>query len=88
MHMKTNDLKKGTEILLKDGSRGTLEDNKKGNIRRMSLSTIHGGMAVGDQYTWKIVGYTDAHGNLKGDIELTPAQLKCRDAVNAFDSMF
>ena len=86
--MKTNELKKGTEILLKDGSRGTMEDNKKGNIMMMNLDTIYGGRTMGEQYTWKIVGYTDEHGNLKGDVELTPAQLKCRDAVNAFDSMF
>jgi hypothetical protein len=87
-NMKTNDLKKGTEIILEDDTRGTMNDNKKGNIRQMNLDNIFGGRNLGDQYTWKIVAYVDAEGQAHGNIEYTPSQLKCRDAVNALDAMF
>jgi hypothetical protein len=85
--MKTNDLKKGAEILLEDGTTGTMEDNKKGNIRTMSLDNPFGSRNLGDQYTWKIIAHRNPEGGWSRDIEHTPAQLKCHKAVDAFDSM-
>ena len=37
--MKTNDIKKGMRIVLRNGWEATMEDNKRGNIR---MATVEG----------------------------------------------
>jgi len=79
--MKTNDLKSGTRILLRNGWYGTLKDNKKGNIRFAEVEGIY--TELGSVYAHDIVEAqlpvddTDNSGRWV-EIEHTPAQLKCR----------
>lgn len=82
--MTTNDLKKGTEVLLSSGMRARLEDNKKGNIR---MATVYGAEVglfteMGSVYSHDIVRYKDEQGNWQG-IEHTDKQRKLRREVNA-----
>lgn len=74
--MKTNDLKKGTRIMLRNGWEADLWDNMKGNAR---VANVYGDFEeAGSVYSHDIVAYKDANGNWQQDIEYTPSQLKCR----------
>lgn len=85
--MKTNDLKKGTVVLLRDGLCARMADNKKGNIR---LATVFGfATEMGSVYSHDIVGYVPNSESIKDvsniskdafktDIEYTDSQIKCR----------
>lgn len=76
--MKTNDLKKGTEIRLRNGFRAELQDNKKGNIR---FAMVYGAEAgfydeLGSVYSHDIV-----EAKVDGvwvTVEHTKSQLDCR----------
>ena len=74
--MKTNDLKKGSKILLCNGWTGTLEDNKKGNAR---LARVKGEFFtdLGSVYGHDIIAFDD-NGKWNKSIELTTAQLKAQ----------
>jgi len=78
--IKTNDLKKGTRILLKNGWYATLEDNQRGNTR---LATVEGYVTeMGSIYAHDI-----AKAEIGGSwvsISLTPQQEACRDRVKTF----
>jgi hypothetical protein len=51
--MKTNELKKGDKIILRNGWRGIIEDNKKGNTR---LATVFGtNIEIGSVYSHNIM---------------------------------
>jgi hypothetical protein len=79
--MKTNELKKGTRIYMRNGWEGTLLDNKKGNTR---CAEIEGYVTeAGSVYAHDIIRYRDADGNWQ-DVDHTPAQLKLRKTVGAF----
>lgn len=53
--MKTNEMKKGTHILLRNGWEAVIEDNAKGNTR---LCTVFGDFEeMGSVYSHDIVGY-------------------------------
>jgi hypothetical protein len=78
--MKTNDLKKGTRIRLRNGWFATLEDNKKGNIR---MATVEGHFTeMGSVYSHDIMeAFVD------GDwfvVEHTDAQVKLRQTATFF----
>lgn len=76
--MKTNDLKKGDRVLLRNGWYATIEDNKKGNIR---LATVEGFYTeTGSVYAHDIVRCVSENSN----IEHTPAQLRLKKMVEAF----
>lgn len=77
--MKTNDLKKGTRIGLRNGWEAELMNSMKGNTREAKVfgSVIE----IGSVYAHDIVAYKDADGNWKTDIEYTPAQIKCKEMV-------
>lgn len=78
--MKTNDLKKGHPIKLRNGWNAKLFDNKKGNIR---LAEVYGDYTeLGSIYTHDIVAYLDENRQWKDDIELTKSQIACLKAVN------
>jgi len=79
--MKTNDLKKGTRIMLRNGWEADLWDNMKGNTR---VANVYGFYEeAGSVYAHDIVAYKDADGNWQEDIEYTKSQLDCRKAVAA-----
>jgi len=79
--MKTNDLKKGTRILLRNDWQADLMDNMKGNTR---FANVFGDFnEMGSVYSHDIVGRQDADGNWHQDIEYTPAQLKLRKTISA-----
>lgn len=77
--MKTNDLKKGAMVLLRNGWEARIEDNKKGQVR---LATVWGyETEMGSIYAHDIaaavvdgqrvpIEYTDAQLNLRKTLEL------------------
>ena len=73
--MKTNELKKGAIVFLRNGWKAELVDNKRGNIR---LAKVYGNYTeLGSIYSHDIVSYVDNDGNISSDIELTKSQQKC-----------
>jgi hypothetical protein len=78
--MKTNDLKKGDRVQLRNGWYATVEDNLKGNTR---LLTVEGfSKEMGSVYSHDIVLKVNASG-INEAIEHTEAQIKLRDAVKS-----
>jgi len=79
--MKTNELKKGTYIRLRNGWFATIIDNAKGNTR---MADVEGYCReMGSIYSHDIVQYRDAAGKWHNDIELTPSQIKCRKLASS-----
>ena len=81
--MKTNELKKGTRILLRNGWEADIMDNLKGNTR---LAKVYGyETEIGSVYAHDIVAYKEelSLGEWKYDIEYTPNQLRCKQMVNS-----
>jgi hypothetical protein len=78
--MKTNELKKGDRVRLRNGWYATLADNKKGNIR---CATVEGyETETGDIYSHDIqVAVKDGQYTI---IEHTPAQLALKKNVESF----
>lgn len=73
--MKTNDLKKGTRIVLKNGWNADLVDSRKGSTR---MAKVYGfETEIGSVYAHDIVAY-EVNGSWKTDIEYTPEQLKTK----------
>ena len=81
--MLSNDLKKGDRVVLHNGWKATIEDNKKGNTR---MATVEGfATEIGSIYAWDIKGKVDFQsGNILDTIELTAKQSKAKAAVNAW----
>ena len=78
--MKTNELKKETRVLLRNGWEATLKDNKKGNTR---VAEVYGYCTeAGSVYSHDILRYMDADGNWH-DVEHTDAQKKLKKTVNS-----
>ena len=78
--MKTNDLKKGDRVKLRNGWFGTIADNRKGLTRDI---TVEGAVTeTGSCYTHDIVQYIGPNG--PEAIEHTPAQDKLRTTVKTF----
>ena len=77
--LKTNDLKKGASVILRNGWKATIEDNMRGNTR---LATVFGDFTeMGSVYSHDIA-VAVVNGN-SIPIEHTPAQLKLRAQVDA-----
>ena len=75
--MLTNDLKKGTEIMLKNGWKARIEDNLKGNTR---LATVYGDFTeMGSVYAHDIA-YAIINGQ-RVEIELTDKQKQLQKQV-------
>jgi len=75
--MKTNELKKGHTVKLRNGWKAEIADNKKGNVR---MAKVYGNCTeLGTIYSHDIIGYYDITGYYD-DIELTASQLKCKKA--------
>ncbi len=79
--MKTNELKKGQRVKLRNGWQAVLEDNKKGNTR---LATVHGHYTeMGSVYSHDIAQYLHEDGAVWLSVDHTPAQLKLKKQVEA-----
>lgn len=79
--MKTNELKKGARVQLRSGWFATIEDNARGNIR---MAKVYGLVTeIGSVYSHDIVSFRTFGGEWQ-PIEHTPAQLKLRKEVAAF----
>jgi hypothetical protein len=77
--MKTNDLKKGMRIVLRNGWEATIEDNRKGNIR---MATVEGHYTeTGSIYAHDIAAVLIDNKWVR--LEYTEAQMKLRDFVDA-----
>jgi len=79
--MKTNDIKKGQRVWLRNRWAGTMMDNMRGNTR---LVEVEGHFTeIGSVYAHDIVMAQDADGE-RQIIEHTPAQIKLRKTVERF----
>lgn len=77
--MKTNDIKKGMRVVLRNGWEATIEDNKRGNIR---MATVEGFYTeMGSIYAHDIAGVLID--NQWQRPEYTPDQLKLRASMSA-----
>lgn len=75
--MKTNEIKKGTRIKLRNGWFGTMVDNARGNIRMVDVEGLY--REIGSVYSHDIVS---AKINEQWvTVEHTPAQVKMRATV-------
>jgi len=79
--MKTNDLKKGDRVLLRNGWYATIRDNAKGNTR---LADVEGFFReIGSVYSHDIMYAVDPAGPSISSIEHTPQQIKLRSLAGA-----
>lgn len=73
--VKTNELKKGTRVQLRNGWEADIADNARGNTR---MCTVYGTYTeMGSVYSHDIMFYRDALGAWR-PVEHTPAQLQLR----------
>lgn len=78
--MKTNDLKKGVRVKLRNGWEADIADNMRGNTR---MAKVYGfETEIGSVYAHDIVLWLD--GDQWKRVEHTPAQVKLRTMVGAF----
>ncbi len=74
MKIKTNDLKSGARIRLRNGWYATIKDNKRGNVRTAEVEGLY--TEIGSVYSHDIVlALVDG---VWVEVEHTPSQLKCR----------
>jgi len=78
--MKTNDLKKGDRVQLRNGWFGTVADNARGNIRMVDVEGIY--REIGSVYSHDI--FRAQYEGVWQEVEHTPAQLKLCETVKAF----
>ena len=79
--MKTNEMRKGQEIKLRNGWIAEIADNMRGNIR---IAKVYGTYTeMGSIYSHDIVAYLGEDNEWKTDIEYTPGQLKCKEMNEA-----
>ena len=77
MSIKTNDLRKGDNVMLRNGWRADIMDNMKGNTR---LAKVYGfETEVGSVYSHDIMRVL--RNDVMTPIEHTPAQLKLYERV-------
>lgn len=76
--MKTNELKKGARIQLRNGWFGTIADNARGNIRMATVEGIY--TETGSVYSHDIIRAQPV-GGVWEDVEHTPAQETLRKTV-------
>jgi hypothetical protein len=85
--VKTNELKKGDWVKLANGWVAQIADNMKGNTR---MATVYGWETeMGSVYSHDIIAKLSGQDGYPVErIELTAAQLKCKQfANNLFDSL-
>jgi hypothetical protein len=77
--MKTNDIKKGMRVQLRNGWQGTMKDNAKGNTRMVEVEGFY--TEIGSVYSHDITAVQTTQGGEWTEVEHTPAQLKLRKLV-------
>lgn len=70
--IKTNDIKKGDQVIMRNGWKATIEDNKSGNSRSATVYGVH--TETGSVYAWDIAFLVKD--GVKYPIELLPSQEK------------
>ena len=86
MPIKTNDIKKGQRVLLRNSWQGTMADNARGNTRMVEVYGDY--TETGSVYSHDIAMVRNEN-TLKWDhVEYTPAQIKLREQVSKFDTFF
>jgi len=78
--MRTNELKKGDRVRLRNGWFATIMDNRKGNVRLAEVEGIY--KEIGSVYAHDIIVGIVNHEAHR--IEHTPAQIKLRQTVGAW----
>lgn len=78
--MKTNDLKKGVRVQLRNGWMATVMDNRRGNIRDCLVEgeVTEQGSVYSHNIMFKVVGES------RTEIIHTPAQMKLMAIIDAF----
>lgn len=84
--MKTNDIKKGARIVLRNGWHGTMKDNAKGNIRIAEVEGFE--TETGSVYSHDIVQAMNVGEVEWQAVEHTPAQQKLRKQVQELADRF
>ena len=80
--MRTNELKKGDRIQLRNGWEATIKDNMKGNTR---MCEVEGCVTeIGSVYSHDMLRLIDSTGATLKEIEHTPSQLKLKKTVESF----
>jgi hypothetical protein len=85
--MKTNELKKGVRVRLRNGWEATIKDNMRGNTRLAEVYGYH--TETGSVYAHDIeyvINEVDDNGHARREyvpVEHTKAQLKLKAQVNA-----
>ena len=79
--MKTNDLKKGTRVKLRNGWFGTMFDSDRGNIRMVTVEGFE--IETGSVYAHDIMEYQDTQGQWFA-VEHTESQRRLKKRVEAF----
>lgn len=79
--MKTNQLKKGTRVLMRNGWFGTMADNARGNTRMVTVEGYE--TETGSVYAHDIVQYQDADGNWH-DVTHIQSQLDLKKQLARF----
>ena len=78
--MKTNDLKKGDRVLLRNGLYATIADNMRGNTRIITATTGGGYCTeTGSVYSHDIVLFIDTNSDVS--IKHTQSQIKLRAKI-------
>lgn len=78
--MRTNDLKKGCMVVLRNGWDARIEDNRKGRTR---VCTVYGDYTeMGSVYSHDIMLWVDENGFLH-DVDHTREQNELREVVEA-----
>lgn len=85
--VKTNELKKGVRVRLRNGWNAEIADNAKGDIRMCKVYGYE--TEIGSVYSHDIFSAEIACSDFPGHMEVvliehTPKQLKLRDMVEAF----
>lgn len=79
--MKTNEIKKGTRIRLRNGWNATMFDNMRGNTR---MAEVEGFVTeIGSVYSHDIMAVLNPDGS-ETPVEHTSAQIKLRTQVSSF----
>ena len=76
--IKTNELKKGDRVQLRNGWFGTVADNARGNIRMVDVEGVY--REIGSVYSHDILRAQPKSGAWD-IIDYTPAQIKLRETV-------
>jgi len=79
--MKTNEIKKGMQVKLRNGSVAVMSDNKRGDTRMVEVKDIV--TDAGSIYAHDIISVNTSHGWI--EVTHTEGQLRLKAIMDAFD---